>query len=159
MGGGAEMERLYGIMWTQNGGEICKTGCDIGLGMFSCKERRCSATIFAKSTRNVWNRDLNSNSTQRKIVLSHLKLCWIVWSICKSEMKVHTIWVFLNFHFRTYYCTFWFRCPWGIYWGLQYWIKLPECRIFKWLRSLGFAFSQIDLFFPLADHLRTGVLC
>ena len=25
------MEKLCGIVWTQNGGEICKSGCDMGM--------------------------------------------------------------------------------------------------------------------------------
>ncbi len=26
-----KMEKLCGIVWTQNGGEICKSGCDMGI--------------------------------------------------------------------------------------------------------------------------------
>ena len=29
--GGSKMEKLCGIVWTQNGGEICKSGCDMGI--------------------------------------------------------------------------------------------------------------------------------
>ena len=29
--GGSKMENLCGIVWTQNGGEICKSGCDMGI--------------------------------------------------------------------------------------------------------------------------------
>ncbi len=30
---GSKIERLCGIVWTQNGGDICKTGCDMGSGI------------------------------------------------------------------------------------------------------------------------------
>ncbi len=29
--GGSKMEKLCGIVWTQNGGEICKSVCDMGI--------------------------------------------------------------------------------------------------------------------------------
>ncbi len=83
MGGFKKMEKLCGIVWTQNGGEIRKSGCDMNIkikikqnvcvwnGVFPYKESPCSATIFTKSTRIVWDGDFISNSIQRKIVLGH----------------------------------------------------------------------------------------
>ncbi len=64
--GGSEIEKWCGIVWTQNGGKISKTECDMGvkikmtqkvceMGGFSCTKSLFSATIFAKRTRNVWN--------------------------------------------------------------------------------------------------------
>ncbi len=29
--GGQKMEKLCGIVWTQNGGDFCKSGCDMGI--------------------------------------------------------------------------------------------------------------------------------
>ena len=68
----------------------------------------------ARGTRIVWNGGFISNSIHRKIVWDHPKLCG---KGDKSEMKVHTIWVFSNFHFRACYYAFWLRRPPGGYVG------------------------------------------
>ncbi len=55
-----------------------------------------SATIFAKSARNVWNGIFISNSLHEKVCrVTQMSVEWGV----KSEMKVHTIWVFQIFIF------------------------------------------------------------
>ena len=62
-GGAQKMEKLCGIVWTQNRGEIRRSRCDMGIKIKMCvawsvslqRKPICSATIFAKSTRIVWN--------------------------------------------------------------------------------------------------------
>ena len=68
-----------------------------GLGGFSCIKSRCSSTIFTKSTRNVWNGGFLGNPIYSETVWSHPEVCGMGG---KSVMKVHTIWVFSNFHVR-----------------------------------------------------------
>ena len=58
-------QKLCGIVWAHNGGEISKIGCDMGSvikmtryvcvwnGVFSCEVSPCLGTIFTKSTRNI----------------------------------------------------------------------------------------------------------
>ncbi len=55
--GGSKMEKLCGIVWTQNGGEICKSGCGMGIktkvtlnvcgmGCFHTKKGHCWQLYF-----------------------------------------------------------------------------------------------------------------
>ncbi len=74
-----------------------KMGVEWGV---SLQRKPCSTTIFGKSTKIVWSGGFISNFIHRKIVWGHPTLCGMGG---KSEMKVHTLWVFLNFHFRACY--------------------------------------------------------
>ncbi len=70
------------------------TECDMGVKI---KMTWCSARIFAKSTRNVWNGGFLSNPIYKETVWNLPEVCGMGGN---SGMKVHTIWVFPNFHVR-----------------------------------------------------------
>ena len=70
-----------GIVWTQNGGEICKTECGMGMiikmtqnvcgmGCFLAKKSPCSATLFSIGSRDVWNGGFISNCF-------HIEMCGV----------------------------------------------------------------------------------
>ena len=60
------LEKNLGVIWVCNkNGTKC-----VWNGVFSCKESLCLATIFAKSTWNVWNGEFMSNSIHRKTMWS-----------------------------------------------------------------------------------------
>ncbi len=119
--GGSKGEKLCGSVWTQHGGGILKNGCDMGIkikmtqnvcgmGCFLTKKAHVWQQLLHKSTRMVWNGGFISNSIHRKRVLGQPTLCGMGG---KSEIRVHTKWVFSNFHFRACYYAFWLRRPPG----------------------------------------------
>ncbi len=59
-------------------------------GVFPYKESPCLATIFAKSTRTMWNGGFIGNSIHRNIVWGNPALCRMGGG-GKYELKVHTI--------------------------------------------------------------------
>ncbi len=51
--GGSKKEKLCGIVWTQNGGEICKSGCDMGIKI-KMTQNVCGMGCFLTTQAHVW---------------------------------------------------------------------------------------------------------
>ncbi len=72
--GGSKMEKVCGIVWTQNGGEICRSGCEMGIEI-TMTQNACGMVRFLtkeahvqqQSTRIVWNGGFISNSINIKV--------------------------------------------------------------------------------------------
>ncbi len=55
--GGSKMEKLCGIVWTQSGGEICKSGCDMGIKI-KMTQNVCGMGCFLTKKAHVWQQYL-----------------------------------------------------------------------------------------------------
>ncbi len=98
------------------------------MGCFLIKKSYCWQRYFQKALELCGMGALSVNPFTEKLSPN------IVWNGGggKSEMKVHTVWVFSNFHFRACYYPFWLRrSPPPGKPSTRQWVTSQSCRAFN----------------------------